>query len=91
MPLTDEQKKANKFERMRILQRLIDYAVEPRISHIFWYPIRKEPNGTLHYGKCEIIEPHYHAALRALRLVIHELQSNGGATGVPPVNQREER
>ena len=68
---------ANTFERLRILQRLIDIAIEPNIRRVLWYPVTKDPDGTIHYAKEEIWEPNYHAALRALYLVNRELEKNG--------------
>ncbi len=65
---------ANSFDRIRILQKLIDIAREPNLRRILWYPERKDRDGTLHYGREEIWEPNYHAALRAITLVCRELR-----------------
>ena len=67
---------ANTFERLRILQRLIDIAIEPNIRRVLWYPVTKDPDGTIHYAKEEIWEPNYHAALRAITLVHRELRQS---------------
>ena len=66
----------NWFDRMRILQRLIDTAADPNLRRILWYPIRKDPDGTLHYGREEVWEPNYHAALRGMMLDHREMKKD---------------
>ncbi len=67
----------NQFDRIRILQRLIDIAIQPNLRRVLWYPVTKDPDGTVHYAKEEIWEPNYHAAMRGILLVHRELQMAG--------------
>ena len=64
----------NSFDRVRILQRLIDIAAEANIRRVIWYPIRRDPNGTIHYGREEVWEPNYQAVIAAIRLVHEEMK-----------------
>ncbi len=67
---------ANSFDRIRILQELIDIARQPNLHRVIWYPVTKDPDGTIHYAKEEIWEPNYHAAMRGILLVHRELREN---------------
>ena len=67
----------NQFDRIRILQKLIDIAIQPNLHRVLWYPVTKDPDGTVHYAKEEIWEPNYHAAMRGILLVHRELQLAG--------------
>ena len=64
----------NQFDRIRILQRLIDFAAEPNLRRIIWYPLRRDPNGTMHYDKVEVWEPNFQAVFTAMRLVHEEIR-----------------
>ncbi len=64
----------NQFDRIRILQRLIDIVAEANIRRVIWYPIRRDPNGTMHYGREEVWEPNYQAVIAAIRLVHEEMK-----------------
>ncbi len=63
----------NQFDRIRILQKLIDFAAEPNLRRIIWYPLRRDPNGTMHYDKVEVWEPNYRAVIGAMRLLHEEM------------------
>jgi hypothetical protein len=63
----------NRFDRVRILQKLIDFAADPHLRRIIWYPLRRDPNGTLHYDKMEVWEPDYRAVFGAMRLLHEEM------------------
>jgi len=67
----------NSFDRIRILQRLIDFAAEPNLRRIIWYPLRRDPNGTMHYDKIEVWEPDYRAVIGSMRLLHEEMGKEG--------------
>ena len=68
---------ANRFERLRILQSLVDEACLVRIRRVVWYPIFKNPNGSVTYHRSEIAEPNFQAAYRGIRMFIDELKAAG--------------
>ena len=76
---------ANRFERLRRLEKIVSEALKPQLCRMFWYPDGRDENGRLNYGHEKILKTGPATAIKAIAMINRELESlaEGGSAALP--------
>ena len=76
---------ANRFERLRQLEKIVSEALKPQLCRMYWYPDGRDENGRLNYDHEKILKTDPATAIKAIAMINRELEALGknGLAAIP--------
>ncbi len=68
----------NRFKRLRLLEKIVEQAMQPHLTNVHWYPDERDEQGRVTYRHEKVYRCDTASAIKAVSLIVQEIKGLSG-------------